>query len=430
MLKNISFSVFNKVFLGLLGLLRIPVLLNYLGEELFGIFILLTAISTYAALFDFGIFPTLKNRLIKHFTNNDMKFFLNDLFLTLSMSILLGIVSLFVAFILYCIDLTLIFNELKNQNHPIDNINITISVAFLLSGFRLSTSGILTTFDAKNEFIIPKIAETISETVSFCLLLGIVYLYEKAFLSIVFIIFLFPVIKNIFLFYFIRKEIFMSFQYHRKIYFTKEIKYFITHSSHFFGIQLCSIVLSTIPLFYISKFYSLTILTEFNILYRLISIPTLILSAILPIFWREFGFLWTKQNFILLSQKISYYALLTSFLFILFGGFLYLFLDTITLFWLGKAYSFDIFIFLILLWVAVESLMYWYSTFLHSIGDFYFEFKSYFLATALIVIFGYWFALNQPIEYFLFFILSTIFVTQLIPMLIRSKQRLHHVVVK
>lgn len=70
--KNISFSLFYKILTMVLALVMVPLLINALGTENYGVWVALTSLIAWISLFDFGLGYALKNTVTKSISNNEL----------------------------------------------------------------------------------------------------------------------------------------------------------------------------------------------------------------------------------------------------------------------------------------------------------------------------------------------------------------------
>ena len=154
-----------------------------------------------------------------------------------------------------------------------------------------------------------------------------------------------------------------------------KIKLELKPSISFLGIKLAEIVITIVPNFYIARQYGLKEVTHYSVVYKYISIPLVFISAILPAIWPMLTLAWYKGDKLWIKKVINRSVMLT-----FFGYLIYLiisfFIGIDIVFYLSsKAIKTNfIFIFLLGILSMTMGLVYWVSTFLHSITDFKFEF--------------------------------------------------------
>lgn len=73
LIKNFSFSIIYKVLGMIVSLAMVPVLINILGVEQYGLWVTLTSLLVWISLFDFGLGYALKNTVSKSIANNKIK---------------------------------------------------------------------------------------------------------------------------------------------------------------------------------------------------------------------------------------------------------------------------------------------------------------------------------------------------------------------
>lgn len=419
----ITISWLNKFITLALGLIKIPILLNYYGSDVYGLWTLIISLSGYVTLMDFGIAPTLKNKLIQQHTKNDDDGFYQTTIIMGIVSFGLLCIGMFFFLPIFFIDFSSLLNT---QEMFYSNIlNQAILIIFPLILIRLASNSYIILYDAIGRLVFPRVLEIVFETFSFTILLIMVFYFNSSIIEIIAMTFMLPVIKNIYLILVIRKLIPKFSEYKHIGKYLIEIKEILKPSFQFFGIQISAVIISTIPTIYISKFFSLTALTEYSILYKVLSLPLVAIAAIMPIFWRDFGVLWAKKDTAKLSSNIQKYSLFIIIGVLVFGITMVYSIDYLVYLWTNKIFNFDsILVIAILFWIMVESVMYIYSTFLHSISDFKFELKLYTICVFFIIMLGYLAAVSKNLDSMIFVFGFTIALSQLLPMYIRFKLKI------
>lgn len=423
MKSALTVSWLNKFIALALGLIKIPILLNYFGNEVYGIWALVIALSGYVTLMDFGIAPALKNKLIHQHTNNDDNGFHQTTIIMGIVSFGLLCIGLFFLLPLFFIDFSFLLNTQEISYANI--LNQSILIIFSLVLIRLATNSYIIIYDAIGRLVFPRAIEIVFEVFSFIIMLVMIFYLKSSIVEIIAMTFILPVIKNFYLVYVIKQFLPKLNEYIKIKNYLIEIKEILKSSFQFFGIQISAVVISTIPTIYISKFFSLTALTEYSILYKILSLPLVAIVAIMPIFWRDFGVLWAKKDTTKISSNIQKYSLLIIFCVFIFGVIMVYSIDYLVYLWTKKIFDFDsMLVVAILFWVMVESIMYIYSTFLHSISDFKYELKIYTMCAFLMILFGFLSARLENINVMVLAFGIIVAFSQLVPMYYRVKLKI------
>ena len=73
LIKNFSYSIIYKILGMIASLVMVPILINLLGVEQYGLWVTLTSLLVWITLFDFGLGYALKNTVSKSLANNNIK---------------------------------------------------------------------------------------------------------------------------------------------------------------------------------------------------------------------------------------------------------------------------------------------------------------------------------------------------------------------
>ncbi|MCT7942948.1 oligosaccharide flippase family protein [Shewanella holmiensis] len=96
--KNISFSLFYKILTMVLSLIIVPLLINTLGTENYGVWVALTSLIAWISLFDFGLGYALKNTVTTSIANNKLHLAKAEALQVLKLTCILSVLLLIVFF--------------------------------------------------------------------------------------------------------------------------------------------------------------------------------------------------------------------------------------------------------------------------------------------------------------------------------------------
>lgn len=96
--KNISFSLFYKIMAMALALIIVPLLINTLGAEDYGVWVTLTSLIAWITLFDFGLGYALKNTVTKSIASNDLHTAKEEALQVLKITWILSVILLIIFF--------------------------------------------------------------------------------------------------------------------------------------------------------------------------------------------------------------------------------------------------------------------------------------------------------------------------------------------
>lgn len=141
--NNILFSGFLKIVGLLTSLVIVPITINYLNNEVYGIWMTITSILYWITTFDIGLGNGMRNYLAEALTTNDTK--LGKKYISTTM-LLLSLIALSMAIVLLYPLITINFNSFFNTNAIAGNelrMAVVIAVGFTLMNFVLKNIGMI-----------------------------------------------------------------------------------------------------------------------------------------------------------------------------------------------------------------------------------------------------------------------------------------------
>lgn len=141
--NNILFSGFLKIVGLLTSLFIVPITINYLNNEVYGIWMTITSILYWITTFDIGLGNGMRNYLAEALATNDTK--LGKKYISTTM-LLLSLIALSMAIVLLYPLITINFNSFFNTNAIAGNelrMAVVIAVGFTLMNFVLKNIGMI-----------------------------------------------------------------------------------------------------------------------------------------------------------------------------------------------------------------------------------------------------------------------------------------------
>lgn len=141
--NNILFSGFLKIVGLLTSLVIVPITINYLNNEVYGIWMTITSILYWITTFDIGLGNGMRNYLTEALATNDTK--LGKKYISTTM-LLLSLIALSMAIVLLYPLITINFNSFFNTNAIAGNelrMAVVIAVGFTLMNFVLKNIGMI-----------------------------------------------------------------------------------------------------------------------------------------------------------------------------------------------------------------------------------------------------------------------------------------------
>lgn len=283
---NVVISFIGKGISVLCSFLLIPLILGYLDNTRYGIWLTITSLLQWIAIFDFGFANGFRNRFVeaKARGNEDLA---TQLVSTTYFS--MAIVSIIVVIVFtagfYLLDLS------KFLNVPVGmatEVNFVIYIVCSLQGIKFTTDVINILITANQKIGIVNLVSAISSALilSICYLVG--FVTTPSLLLIAVILILTPLLFNIILsLYSFRKE-YAEFSPKIRAIDFKLVPGLLNIGGQFFIIQIIGLVAYTTANIIISNLYTPSEVTPYNIAIKYFSITTVAFSIILAPFWSRF----------------------------------------------------------------------------------------------------------------------------------------------
>ncbi|KAA0257630.1 polysaccharide biosynthesis protein [Deferribacter autotrophicus] len=332
-IKQVKYSFVLKFLTIGCSFLSIPIMIKYLGTELYGIWSTLLSITSWIVLMDFGIGNGLKNKVVESLALNSR--ILARKYISTSY-IIIGFVSisliLFIVLISQFIPWQKVFNTNLLSN---DEITKVVNITFIFISLNFWVSLINQVFNGLQKTSLVNLNQFLS---NFIILVSVYALYKttsQSFHKLAFLYGLSLVLPNIILsIWFYRKN---SLLIPRPLDFSlKKAKEIISLGTKFFIIQIAVIIIFTTDKILITQLFEPAKVAEYEVVFKLFSIVILIHSLISAPLWPAYADAYHKKDFKWISTNIKKQLSL----------FFYLILLTLTLLITAK--------FIISLWVGAD----------------------------------------------------------------------------
>ncbi len=302
--KNIIASFFVKGLSILSSFLIVPVTLNYLDNEDFGIWVTISSFLVWAGFFDIGLGNGLRNKLAESFAKNDLiesKKYVSTTYFLLS---LISLLIFFVFIVLNkFLDWSVILNTKNITNNELQLLALVVFGFFFLR-FVLKLVGVVLLADqrpAMNSLLIP-LGDLVGLTIIYFISLssnqGSLFLVGLVYSISPIVVFIFA---SVYFYSFEYKSIVPSLKY-------IEIKYarsVLSLGLGFFIIQLSTLTLFQSSNIIVSYLFGPEEVTNYYIAYRYFSIILLLMTIVITPFWSAFTDAWTNNEIDWIKNTIS-----------------------------------------------------------------------------------------------------------------------------
>ena len=301
---NIIYSFAYKGISILIGFAYVPLLLTYLSQEKYGVWLTLTSILGWFSFFDIGLGNGLRNKLTIALANKDFnlgKIYVSTTYalLTLIFGGLLLIFNLLNYFIPWA-------NILNTTSFKFIDLYWLTSIVFSLFLIRFVVQLISVIYFANQKPSFVDLMNTMGQVLSFFLVLFLVKLTNESDIILFgFIISFIPLlILLVFSFVsfngkykFIAPSIsYVDFKYKNELF---------NLGAKFFFLQISSIIIFSTSNFFIAHFYGSKEVTVYNVAYKYFQMPIMIYTIIASPIWSAITDAFAKDDNIWLRKTIK-----------------------------------------------------------------------------------------------------------------------------
>jgi O-antigen/teichoic acid export membrane protein len=301
--KQILYSFFLKGISVAIGLMFVPLLLNYLDAERYGVWLTLTSIVGWFTFFDAGLGNGLRNRLTGALAKGEhqlAKEYVSTTYAIISL-IFTGVLILF-----YCINPFLHWDKILNTSLVSENelgLLALIVFTFFLLSFIFNLIGIILMADQKpalNNAFSP-----IGNIVSIIIIYILSLTMKGALVMMGFVLSVVPVlVLLIATFYLFRGR----YAYLKPD--IKSIKWLHTHSLlglgvKFFIIQIAAIILFTTSNIIITQVLGAEQVAVYNIAFKYFQVPVMLYGIIMTPIWSAVTDAYIREDFVWLKNTLA-----------------------------------------------------------------------------------------------------------------------------
>lgn len=292
---NIVISVFFRGGSILLSFILVPLTMNYIKPDAYGVWLTLTSLVGWVAMFDIGIANGLRNRLSESLAAQNYE---KARTYVSTSYVIIGLIAFSLAIVYFLfyrvVNWQAVFNSKFIPESELQDVVSIVSVLFLLKFI----SDIINVISAAFQMV------SVSSVLLFISNLGItlsVWILSKTTkadmvllaLSLSLIPFLISTIASFYFFKNNFKSVKPSFKYVD----FKESKSIISLGSQFFILQIIVLIIFQTDNILIAQFFSPSEVTNFNIAYKYYSVIIIVFTIVLTPYWTAFTEAYFKKDF-------------------------------------------------------------------------------------------------------------------------------------
>lgn len=299
--KQIFFSFIIKGLNTFINLLIVPLSLNYLDIETYGVWLTISSIVLWFNFFDIGLGNGLRNRITENLAINNItrtQQYISTAYFALS------IISFFIFLIFVIINEFLDWNNLLNVSENLE-INSLIVLLFFLFSLRFVFQLINSVLRALQQPAIPDFILMLGNLFSLVTILLLQYTPERNIFKLGVALSLPPVIllglSNLFFYW-------KKYDYLKpnlKGINKSLIKDLLNIGIKFFLIQIAALIIYSSSNIVINTFIGSHEVTVYNIAFKYFNLITMIISIIFSPFWSAFTDAYTKNDIVWIKKMLK-----------------------------------------------------------------------------------------------------------------------------
>lgn len=293
--RNIVLSFGNKIITIIISLAIVPITIDYLSPEQYGIWLTLSSIVAWVSFFDIGFGHGFRNKFAESKANGDFvlaRKYLSTTYFT--MIVIFGIVLFVFEVVNPFVNWSTLLNVSQEQRGLLSTVMSVIFIG-VCTQFAANVFPIMLNADQKSA------ASSIIATIGQACALLVIFIFTKISsrsmiyiaLALTWIPTVTTLLISLWMFTHTYKDYSPSFKYVDKIL----IKNIINLGAKFFLIQVSMIVIFQIINIVLSRELGPSSVTEYNVIYKYLSIPQMIFNIIMAPLWSAYTDAYTKDDY-------------------------------------------------------------------------------------------------------------------------------------
>ena len=302
-LKHIGWSLFFKIGSIATSFMLIPITIDYLDTDNYGVWLTLSSFISWFSFFDIGLGNGLRNKFTEARANNNYetaKAYVSSAYFTIG-AIGLSVVLIF--FILnQFIDWTEVFNTQKSLR---EELSLLLPIVFGFFGLQLVSKLIITIYQADQHHSIEGKFQFFSQLFSLIIIWLLTKTNNSSLLLFGSLISAIPVIILLVFNFISFNSTYSMFKPQFKLWKKEHLKDISNLGFKFFIVQIASLVLFSSDNFIIIKLFGPEDVVKYNLAFKYFSIVTMGYTILLTPFWSSFTEAYIKKDFIWIRRTIS-----------------------------------------------------------------------------------------------------------------------------
>lgn len=330
--KHIGWSTFYKIGSIIANFLLVPLTINYLDTENYGIWLTLSSFIGWFSFFDIGLGNGLRNKFAEAKSLGNYKeaqAYVSTAYFTIG-SISLCLVSVFWG-LSHFIDYVQLFNANKSLQ---GELALLLPIIFAFFGLQLVVNLITSIYQADQNHSIQGKIQFLGQALSLLIIYLLTKTDQSSLLIFGSVFSALPVLILVGLNFFAFKTTFKSFKPKYILWKKESLKEITGLGFKFFVVQIAAMVLFSTDNFIISKLFGPEEVVPYNLAFKYFSIVTMAYTIVVTPYWSSFTAAYAKNDFEWIKKSVSNIQKLWLLIPVLLIGMIY-FSNSFYLFWVG-----------------------------------------------------------------------------------------------
>ena len=293
--KNIALSFANKVFAIFISLAIIPVTIDYLNAEQYGIWLTISSIVAWLSFFDVGLGHGFRNRFAEAKANGNIELarkYVSTTYFT--MILIFGVVLVVFECINPFINWATVLNISQEQNQLL-SVVVSIILIGVCTSFAANVATIMLSADQKPA--LSAMIATAGQGMALVVIFIFTLLPDHDMRYIAFALSWAPVVVTLCVSLWLFTHKYKKFAPSFKLIDKTLIKNITNLGVKFFVIQVSMILIFQVVNIILSRVLGPTAVTEYNVTYKYFSITMMVFNIILSPYWSAFTDAYAKGDF-------------------------------------------------------------------------------------------------------------------------------------
>jgi O-antigen/teichoic acid export membrane protein len=300
--KHIGWSMFYKIGSIIANFVLVPLTINYLDTENYGVWLTLSSFIGWFAFFDIGLGNGLRNKFAeaKALGNfKDAQAFVSTAYFTI------GTISLLIVIVFFSVNQFINWAQLFNAHKSLQaELSLLLPIIFALFALQLVVKLITSIYQADQNHSIQGKIQFFGQVLSVFAIYVLTRLDQSSLLIFGIVFTLLPVIILIGLNIFAFKTEFKEFKPKFSLWKKKYLKEITGLGFKFFVVQIAAMVLFSTDNFIISKLFGPEEVVPYNISFKYFSIVTMGYAIIISPYWSSFTEAYAKKDFEWIKKSV------------------------------------------------------------------------------------------------------------------------------